>query len=106
MSDELLTMHSARPPSDEYVLRLYVAGSTRQSSRAIANLKAICEIYLKDRYHLTVVDLYEHRERAQEDRVVVVPTLIRHLPLPERRIMGDLSRTDRVLATLDLPPTP
>jgi circadian clock protein KaiB len=60
---------------------------------------------LKDRYDLTVVDLYEQQERAREDQIVVAPTLVRHSPLPVRRMTGDLSQTDRVLAALDLPPT-
>ncbi len=86
-----------------YVLRLYVAGSTPQSSRAITNLKAICEAHLKDRYELTVVDLYLHRELAKEDQIVVAPMLVRLSPLPVRRIIGDLCHTDRVLVALDLP---
>jgi circadian clock protein KaiB len=90
--------------ADKYVLRLYVAGSTPQSSRAITNLKTICEAHLKDRYALTVVDLYEQKECAQDDQIEVAPTLIRKLPLPERRLVGDLSQTERVLAALDLQP--
>jgi circadian clock protein KaiB len=88
---------------DEYVLRLYVVGSTPQSSRALTNLKTICEAHLKDRYVLTVVDLYENQERARGDRIVVAPTLIRLSPLPVRRVSGDLSHTERVLEALDLP---
>jgi circadian clock protein KaiB len=84
-------------------LRLYVAGSTPQSSRAITNLKTICETHLKDRYELTVVDLYEHTERAEDDHIDVTPTLIRQWPLPVRRLVGGLSQTDRVLEALDLP---
>jgi circadian clock protein KaiB len=106
MSDEILARLSATPRDGKYVLRLYVTGSTPQSSRAITNLKAICETHLKDRYDLTVVDLYEQQERAQEDQIVVAPTLVRHLPLPVRRMIGDLSKTDRVLAALDLLPAP
>ena len=84
------------------VLRLYVAGSTPQSSRAIRNLKAICEANLQGRYVLTVIDLYAQPERAREDQIIVAPTLIRQMPLPARRVVGDLSNTDRVLAALDL----
>jgi circadian clock protein KaiB len=84
------------------VLRLYVAGSTPQSSRAIRNLKAICDTHLPGRYALTVVDLYAQPELAREDQIVVAPTLIRQSPLPVRRVVGDLSNTDRVLAALDL----
>lgn len=94
----------ATRPLDKYVLRLYVAGSTPQSGRAITNIKAICERYLKDRYDLTVIDLYEQQERAREDHIVVVPTLVRQTPLPVRKMIGDLSHTERVLAGLELPP--
>ena len=95
---------SAQPENSKYVLRLYVAGSTPQSSRAISNIKTICQAHLKDRYALKVVDLYEQKERAQDDQVMVAPTLIRQWPLPERRLVGDLSQTERVLVALDLPP--
>ena len=87
----------------KYILRLYVAGSTPQSSRAITNLKAICEANLPGRYLLTVVDLYAQPERAREDQIVVAPTLVRQSPMPVRRLVGDLSNTARVLAALDLP---
>jgi len=96
----------SRPPGARVVLRLYVAGSTPQSSRAITNIKTICECHLKDRYVLTVMDLYEHNAHAQADRIMVAPTLIRLLPLPERRLFGDLSQTAQVLSALDLTPAP
>lgn len=88
----------------EYELRLYVAGNSPQSSRAIANLKTICEAHLKDRYALTVVDLYVEPERAKDDQIVVAPTLVRQFPLPVRRMIGDLSQTERVLSALELVP--
>jgi circadian clock protein KaiB len=88
----------------KYILRLYVAGSTPQSSRAIANLKAICETHLKDRYELSVVNLYEQRERTRADQIVVAPTLVRQSPLPVLRVIGDLSQTGRVLAALNIVP--
>lgn len=103
MSDEDLGPKSRRTPS-LYDLRLYVVGSTPKSSRAIANLKAICEAYLKGRYLLTVVDLYVHPERAKDDQIVVAPTLIRQSPRPARRLIGDLSHTERVLNALELTP--
>jgi circadian clock protein KaiB len=106
MSDDILARLSEPPQNGKYVLRLYVVGSTAQSSRAITNIKAICETHLKDRYDLTVVDLYEQKKRAQEDQIMVAPTLIRQLPLPVRRLIGDLSKTERVLAALDLSPAP
>lgn len=103
MEDDIPPEFSAEPQNGEYVLRLYVAGSTPQSSRAITNLKAICDLHLKNRYALTVVDLYEQQERAEQDQIIVAPTLVRQLPLPVRRLIGDLSQTARVLAALDLP---
>jgi circadian clock protein KaiB len=103
MSNRHLDPKSKRT-SDRYDLRLYVVGSSPKSSRAITNLKAICETHLKDRYQLTVVDLYVHPERAKDDQIVVAPTLVRQAPLPARRLMGDLSHTDRVLSALELVP--
>lgn len=105
MSDDILARLVAQPQNGKYVLRLYVVGSTSKSSRAITNIKTICETYLKNRYVLTVVDLYEQKERAHEDQIVVTPTLVRELPLPKRRLIGDLSQTERVLVALDLPTT-
>jgi circadian clock protein KaiB len=102
MSDRV--SRDARRRPDLYDLRLYVVGNSPKSSRAIANLKAICEAYLKDRYLLTVVDLYVHPERAKDDQIVVAPTLVRQFPLPARRLIGDLSHTDRVLNALELAP--
>jgi circadian clock protein KaiB len=106
MPDDTAARRAASPQEGKYILRLYVAGSTPQSSRAIINLKAICETHLKNRYELTVVDLYEQQERAREDQIVVAPTLVRQRPLPVRRVIGDLSQTDRVLAALNLRPPP
>lgn len=85
------------------VLCLYVAGNTPQSTRAIKNLRAICETHLRDRYSLTVVDLYEHPDRAREAQIMVAPTLVREWPLPVRHLIGDLSQTERLAAILELP---
>jgi len=85
-----------------YVLRLYVTGTTPQSVRAIANIKKLCEIHLKGRYELDVVDLYQQPQLAQGEQIIAAPTLIRKLPLPQRRIIGDMSMSERVLAGLDL----
>jgi circadian clock protein KaiB len=98
-----IAIRAAKTEKAKCVLRLYVAGSTPQSSRAITNLKAICEANLPGRYALTVIDLYEQPARAREDQIIVAPTLVRQAPLPIRRIVGDLSNTARVLAALDLP---
>ena len=100
MSDH--TEPAFAPGNGKQELRLYVAGSTPQSSRAITNLKTICETHLKDRYDLTVVDLYEQTDRAGDDQIDVTPTLIRQWPLPVRRLVGGLSQTKRVLEALDL----
>ena len=85
-----------------YMLKLYVTGATERSLRAIANLKAICEQYLKGRYHLEVVDIYRRPELLRRDQIVAVPTLIKKLPVPLRLLVGDLSRTEQVLQGLGL----
>ena len=87
-----------------HVLRLYVAGCTARTTQAVANLKAICEEHLNGRYQLDVVDIYQQPSLARRDQVIAVPTLIRQLPKPLRRIVGDMSRRDRVLVGLDLLP--
>ncbi len=89
-----------------YVLRLYVAGQTPNSLRAIANINLICEEHLKGRYALEVIDLYQQPKLAQGEQIIAVPTLIRKLPEPLRRIIGDLSDTERVLVGLDIQRTP
>ena len=90
------------PQEKNYVLRLYVTGATLQSLRAIANVKKICEEYLKGRYELEVVDLYQQPQLAQGEQIIAAPTLIKKLPLPLRRVIGDMSRTERLLVGLDL----
>jgi circadian clock protein KaiB len=85
-------------------LRLYVAGQTPKSIRAFANLKVLCEEHLKDRYRIEVIDLLDHPQLARGDQIVAIPTLVRQLPPPVRKIIGDLSNTVRVLVGLDLRP--
>jgi circadian clock protein KaiB len=85
-----------------YVLRLYVAGKSPKSVNAIANLKKICEENLQGRYELDVIDLYQQPQLAQGEQIIAVPTLIRKLPTPLRRIIGDMSNTERVLVGLDI----
>jgi circadian clock protein KaiB len=95
----------AKPPkakSNRYILRLYVAGHTPKSIDAITNIKIICEEYLKGRYLLEVIDLYQQPQLAQGEQIIALPTLIKKLPLPIRRIIGDMSNTERVLVGLDL----
>ncbi len=85
-----------------YVLRLYVAGQTPKSVDAISNIKKICEENLKGRYELQVIDLYQQPQLAQGEQIIAVPTLIKKLPLPLRRFIGDMSNTERLLIGLDL----
>ena len=94
----------ARPRKTTYVLRLYVAGQTPRSIAALANLKKICEEYLAGRYKLQVIDLLENPHLARGDQILAIPTLVRKLPEPVRKIIGDLSNTERVLIGLDLLP--
>ncbi len=88
--------------SGRTILRLYVAGLMPKSTFAIANLKKICEENLHGRYELEVIDLYQQPQLAQGDQIVAVPTLIKQLPAPLRRVIGDMSDTERVLVGLDL----
>ena len=87
---------------DTYLLRLYVAGQTPKSTLAFRNLKRICEEHLHGRYEIEVIDLIEHPQLAQGDQILAVPTLVRRLPEPIKKIIGDLSNTERVLVGLDL----
>jgi circadian clock protein KaiB len=93
-------------PSDPafFQLRLYVAGQTRKSLQAIANLKQICEANLPGRYSIEVVDLIQHPHLARGDQILAIPTLVRKLPQPIRKIIGDLSHVERVLVGLDVNP--
>jgi circadian clock protein KaiB len=88
--------------NENYLLRLYVAGTTPQSVRAISNLKQICEEHLKGRYDLEVIDLYKQPNLAKGEQIIAAPTLIKKLPAPLRRIIGDMSNVDRVLVGLDI----
>jgi circadian clock protein KaiB len=87
-----------------YVLRLFITGTTSRSSRAIANLRRVCEERLHGAYDLEVVDIYQHPAAAQEYQILAAPTLVKMLPLPLRRIIGDLANEERVLAGLGLTP--
>ena len=103
-----MTKTGARPRKPDHRnpevwnLRLYVAGQTPKSIRAFANLKALCEKHLKGSYQIEVIDLFEHPQLARGDQIVAIPTLVRKLPEPVRKIIGDLADTVRVLVGLDL----
>jgi circadian clock protein KaiB len=90
------------PKTSIHILRLYVTGMTPKSVRAIANVRTICEDHLKGRYELEVIDLYQRPQLAQGEQINAAPTLIKKLPLPLRRIIGDMSKSERVLVGLDL----
>src|SRR3954453_21173555 len=89
-------------PMSEYQLRLYVAGQTTKSVTALANLERICETHLSGRYRIEVIDLLQNPKLAAGDQILAVPTLVRHLPEPIKKIIGDLSNEDRVLVGLDI----
>jgi circadian clock protein KaiB len=90
--------------TEQYVLRLYVTGMTARSSRAVNNLRTICDEYLKGRYDLEVIDIYQQPALTMGEQIVAAPTLIKKLPLPMRRIIGDMSNRGRVLLGLDIVP--
>ncbi len=93
-----------KPKKKEYVLKLYVTGMTLRSSQAIKNIKKICEEHLKGRYNLDVIDIYQQPVLARGEQIVAAPTLIKKLPLPLRRFIGDMSSTEKILLGLDLRP--
>ncbi len=95
---------SAEPPGEVWDLRLYVAGHTPKSIRAFDNLKKICEEHLKGKYRIEVIDLLKNPQLAKGDQIVAVPTLVRKLPPPLKKIIGDFSNKLRVLVGLDLRP--
>jgi circadian clock protein KaiB len=88
----------------KYILRLYITGMTPNSKRAVENVKNICEQYLNGRYELEVIDIYQQPELAQGEQIIAAPTLIKMLPGPLRRLIGDMSNTEKVLVGLDLRP--
>jgi circadian clock protein KaiB len=103
MSQVAESLHEETPPEAEhFVLRLYIAGQTPKCMRAFTNLKRICEEHLANRYRIEIIDLLQNPQLAQGDQILAVPTLVRHLPEPVKKIIGDLSNTERVLVGLDL----
>ena len=86
----------------EYVLRLFITGATPNSVRAVANIKEICDKHLPGRYRLEIIDVYQQRDLAQKEQLVALPLLIKTYPLPERRLIGDLSDAGKVLLALGL----
>jgi circadian clock protein KaiB len=94
----------APPEAELWSLRLYVAGQTPKCIAAVRNLNDFCEEHLAGKYHIEIVDLLEDPKRARDDQILAIPTLVRKLPQPLRKIIGDLSNTERVLVGFDLKP--
>jgi circadian clock protein KaiB len=92
------------PETKLWELRLYVAGTTPKSIKALSNLKRICEEHLAGKYHIEVIDLVENPHLARQDQIVAIPTLVRKLPEPMRKIIGDLANEERVLVGLEVRP--
>ncbi len=99
---EKLKQVQLRRTRQKYLLRLYITGTTPRSMAAVSNIRRICEEHLKGRYELDVIDIYQQKTLAKGEQIVAAPTLIKKLPLPLRRIVGDMSNKDRVLLGLDL----
>ena len=97
-------LQSDHDPNEHYVLRLYVTGSTPRSTRAVQNIRALCEEHLNGRYDLQVIDIYQQPGNARQEQIIAAPTLIKQLPAPLRKLVGDLSNTEKVLAGLDVRP--
>jgi circadian clock protein KaiB len=95
-------LEEAATTPQRYVLRLYVTGSTPRSTKAIANIRALCEAHLRGRYDLEVIDIYQQPVLARGEQIIAAPTLIKKLPAPLRKVVGDLSNVERVLMGLDL----
>ena len=97
-----MTKQQKVPDNGVYKLQLYVTGATPNSSRAIANLKDICETYLKEKYELEIIDVYQQPLMAKKEQIVALPLLIKRTPLPERRLIGDMSDRQKVLKGLGI----
>jgi circadian clock protein KaiB len=95
-------MTNEENPKETWQLRLYVAGQTPKSLKAFANLKKICEEHLKGEYQIEIIDLLENPKLSKSDQILAIPTLVRRLPPPLRKIIGDLSDTEKVLVGLDI----
>lgn len=100
----LRNKQTRKPKADTWVLRLYVAGQTPRGRRAMNNLEKICEEHLHGEYQIEIVDLLVNPRLARDDQIVAIPTLVRWLPMPIRKIIGDLSNTEKVLVGLQLRP--
>jgi circadian clock protein KaiB len=102
--EKTLAAAGNRHKNERYVLRLYITGTTPRSTAAIANIRRLCDTYLAGRYDLEVIDVYQQPVLAQGDQIIAAPTLIKKLPFPLRKVVGDLSNEARVLMGLDIRP--
>ncbi|MES2060976.1 MAG: circadian clock KaiB family protein [Bacteroidota bacterium] len=102
VEDGVFDRHDKDTGAEPYVLRLFITGASPNSIRAVENTKAICEEYLKDRYQLEVIDIHQQPQLAEGEDVIAVPLMIKKSPYPERRMIGDMSDTERVLKGLGL----
>jgi circadian clock protein KaiB len=93
---------TTKPQKEQYVLRLYITGMTPRSTEAVGALKTLCQEYLEGRYDLEIIDIYQHPQLAKDEQIVALPLLVKKLPKPMRRLIGDLSNEARVLLGLDL----
>ena len=93
---------AAQQQAQRYVLRLYITGMTRRSMQAVGNIRKICEEHLEGRYDLEVIDIHQQPTLAEGDQIIAAPTLIKKLPLPLRRFIGDMSNAERILVGMDL----
>jgi circadian clock protein KaiB len=105
-STEAFEQAARAAAAEHYVLRLYVAGMTAKSTRAVENIRQVCEQHLQGRYELEVIDVYKNPLQAGKEQIVALPTLLKQLPLPLRRIIGDLSNSEKLIVGLDLRPRP
>ena len=101
---EEVAANAEADPGETWALRLYVAGQTAKSIAALANLRRYCEQHVPGRYQLEVIDLLQHPQLAEGDQILAIPTLVRKVPEPIRKVIGDLSNEERVLVGLDLRP--
>lgn len=102
MTNQLEKSKSKNKKNLEYVLRLFITGASPNSLRAITNLREICEKHIQDNYSLEIIDIYQQSELAESEQLVALPLLIKKHPLPERRLIGDMSDTDKVLKGLGI----
>jgi circadian clock protein KaiB len=103
-STEEFTKAAAKQDQAKYILRLYVTGMTPKSTLAITNVQKLCEKYLEGRYELEVIDIYQQPQLAKGEQIIATPTLIKKLPLPFRKLIGDMSDTEKFLVGIDLRP--